>query len=377
MSSIKLHPFLESMRTQISLNPRTILFPEAHDQRILKAACILAQEAICTPVLVGSADTRVALKKTLANLYKDTHKQCDCTLEIKDIAPEDLLESDTYEDICTELSLTRQCLIYVTSDDTTLQELLGAALFELRKHKGLELTQALEYAQNPLYCANLLLKRGLAHGMVAGAATSTTDVLRAALQIIKCAPNSSLVSSFFIMGLQDSCFGEDGLMLFSDCGLEIQPNAERLAHIAIESSRSFEQLTGKEPRVALLSHSSHGSTAANPDQAKVQEALSIAQGIDASLCIDGELQLDAAIIPEIAASKTPQSPLQGRANCLIFPDLDAGNIGYKLVQRLAHAHAWGPITQGLAKPINDLSRGCSVDDIIGVTLITCAQAKEL
>ena len=248
------------------------------------------------------------------------------------------------------------------------------ALYELRRHKGMTPEQALALMDDVLYFGVMMVKQGLADGMVAGACHATGDVLRPSLQILKTAPGVKLVSSFFVMCVPDCDLGSDGTFLFSDCGLEVQPDSEKLAHIAVNSAKSWKALMGEEPRVALLSHSSHGS-AKNADAAKVVEATEIAKALAPELALDGELQLDAAIVESVGASKAPDSPVAGRANVLIFPDLDAGNIGYKLVQRLAKAEAYGPVTQGIAAPVNDLSRGCVADDIVGVIAITCVQAQ--
>jgi phosphate acetyltransferase len=218
-----------------------------------------------------------------------------------------------------------------------------------------------------------MVKAGDADGMVSGAVHSTADTLRPSLQILKTAPGTKLVSSFFIIVVPNCDFGDQGTFIFSDCGLVQNPNAEELAAIAGSSAKSFEALVGKEPLVAMLSHSTKGS-AAHPDVDKVLEATKIAKELYPNYKIDGEYQLDAAIVPSVGASKAPGSDIAGKANVLIFPDLDAGNIGYKLAQRLAKAEAYGPVTQGIAKPVNDLSRGCSADDIVGVIAITAVQA---
>ena len=251
----------------------------------------------------------------------------------------------------------------------------AAKLYELRKHKGMTEEQALALMDNVLYFGNMIVKNGDADGMVCGACHSTSDVLRAALQVLKTAPGVKLVSAFFVMVVPDCVYGQDGTFIFADCGLEIQPDAEKLAHIAVNSAQSWRTLMGTEPTVALLSHSTKGSAVATADRAKVEEATALAKELAPELALDGELQLDAAIVPSVGSSKAPDSPVAGKANVLVFPDLDAGNIGYKLVQRLAKAEAYGPITQGLAAPVNDLSRGCSAEDIVGVIGITCVQAQ--
>ena len=221
----------------------------------------------------------------------------------------------------------------------------------------------------------MLVKEGYADGVVSGACHSTANTLRPSLQIIKTEPGVSLVSAFFLMVVPNCEYGENGVFIFSDSGLVQNPTSEELATIAGTSAKTFELLVEKEPIVALLSHSTKGSAKHN-DVDKVIEATKLAQERYKEYVIDGELQLDAAIVPEISKSKAPNSKVEGRANVLIFPDLDAGNIGYKLVQRLAKAEAYGPITQGIAAPINDLSRGCNVEDIVGVVAITCVQANK-
>ena len=225
-----------------------------------------------------------------------------------------------------------------------------------------------------MYYACLMVKAGDADGVVSGACHSTANTLRPSLQIIKTKPGVKLVSSFFVMVVPNCEYGENGVFVFADCGLEQNPDSEKLAAIAQCAAESFELLVEKEPRVALLSHSSMGS-AKHADVDKVVEAVRIAKENAPELKLDGELQLDAAIVPSVGASKAPNSPVAGKANVLVFPDLDAGNIGYKLVQRLAKAEAYGPVTQGIAMPINDLSRGCSAEDIVGVVAITCVQAQ--
>jgi phosphate acetyltransferase len=252
---------------------------------------------------------------------------------------------------------------------------LAQQLFELRQAKGMTQDQAAELILDPLYFGTMMVKSGRVDGAVAGAVNATSAVLRAALQILKTAPGTKLVSSYFIMDVPDCQYGEGGVFLFSDCGLVENPDAEMLSEIAISSAGSFEALVGKPAQVAMLSYSSHGS-ANSPLTEKVVEATRIARSKRPDIALDGELQLDAAIVDSIGRSKAPSSEVAGKANCLIFPDLNSGNIAYKLTERLAKAEAYGPITQGIAAPINDLSRGCSVEDIVGVAAITALQAAD-
>ncbi len=224
------------------------------------------------------------------------------------------------------------------------------------------------------YYGCLMIKNGDADGMVSGACHSTADTLRPCLQIIKTKPGTKLVSAFFLMVVPNCEYGANGTFVFADSGLNQNPSPEELAAIAKSSAETFELLVGEEPVVAMLSHSTMGS-AKHADVDKVVEATKIAKEEYKDLKVDGELQLDAAIVPSVGASKAPNSEVAGKANVLVFPDLDAGNIGYKLVQRLAKAEAYGPVTQGIAKPVNDLSRGCSAEDIVGVVAITAVQAQ--
>ena len=248
-------------------------------------------------------------------------------------------------------------------------------LVELRQKKGMTQEQAREIMLNQrTYYGVMMVKMGDADGMVSGACHSTADTLRPSLQILKTKPGTKLVSAFFLMEVPNCEYGENGTFVFGDCGLNQNPTSEELAAIAVSSAESFKMLVGKEPKVAMLSHSSMGS-AKHADVDKVVEAVKIAKETAPELMLDGELQLDAAIVPSVGASKAPNSQVPGQANVLIFPDLDAGNIGYKLVQRLAKAEAYGPMTQGIAAPVNDLSRGCSASDIVGVTAITAVQCQ--
>lgn len=324
--------FLQTMIERAKASKQTIVLPEGMDARTLQAAEKIIEQDIAKVIVLGNADEIKASGYHLEGA--------------------EIIDPSTSE----------------------IREELANLLYETRKAKGMTLEQAFELIENVLYFGVMMVKTGRADGMVAGACHSTGDVLRPCLQILKTAPGVKLVSSFFIMIVPDCDLGENGTFLFSDCGLEVQPDAERLAHIAVNSAKSWKTLVGTEPQVAMISHSSYGS-AKNDDAFKVVKATALAKELDPDIALDGELQLDAAIVPEIGKAKAPQSQVAGQANVLIFPDLDAGNIGYKLVQRLAKAEAYGPITQGLAAPVNDLSRGCSADDIVGVVTITCVQAQ--
>ncbi len=263
-------------------------------------------------------------------------------------------------------------IIIIGKDDVLKETAKG---FDIRKNKGLTYDEAKKYLLTDyMYYACMLVKTGRADGVVSGACHSTANTLRPALQIIKTKPGVLLVSAFFLMVVPNCEYGTNGTFIFADAGLEQNPTPERLAAIAGSSAESFKLLVQNEPIVAMLSHSTKGS-AKHADVDKVVEATRIAKTNFPQFKIDGELQLDAAIVPSVAASKAPDSEVAGHANVLVFPDLDAGNIGYKLVQRLAKAEAYGPITQGIAAPINDLSRGCSAEDVVGVIAITAVQAQ--
>ncbi len=252
------------------------------------------------------------------------------------------------------------------------RQAVAEELFNLRKAKGLTEEQAETLALNPLYFGVMMVHMGEADGMVAGAINSTGDVLRPALQILKTAPGIKIVSSFFIMSVPDSAYGNKGMFVFSDCAMNIDPTSEELSEIAIASANSYKSFLNDTPRVAMLSHSTYGSSK-GPMVDKVREAAKLVKEKAPDLSVDGELQLDAAIIPSIGKLKAPTSEVAGSANVLVFPTLDAANIGYKLVERLAKAEAYGPVTQGIRKPVNDLSRGCSAKDIRAVVAITCVQ----
>ena len=327
--------FIDEIKTKAKADLKTIVLPETEDVRTYEAAEAILKERTAKLVLIGSEE-EVAKNKGNFDISG---------AQIVDPAKSEKTES------------------YI------------AKLVELRQKKGMTEEQARELLlTNYPYYGVMMVKMGDADGMVSGACHSTADTLRPCLQILKTKPGTKLVSAFFIMVVPDCEMGENGTFVFGDCGLNQNPSPEELAAIAISSAESFKQLVGAEPRVAMLSHSSMGS-AKHDDVTKVVEAVKIAKAEAPDLMLDGELQLDAAIVPSVGASKAPQSPVAGKANVLIFPDLDAGNIGYKLVQRLAKAEAYGPMTQGIAAPVNDLSRGCSAKDIEGVVAITAVQCQ--
>lgn len=327
--------FLDRITQRAKESKKTIVLPESTDIRTIKAAAMVLEQGYANIVLVGEVDKINALKGDL---------------NIEGAKIENPLKSDKIDD-------------YVNT------------LYELRKHKGMTIEKAREIMKDPLYWGVMMVKKGEADGMVAGAINSTANTLRPALQILKTAPNVKLVSAFFIMCVPDCEYGHKGTFLYADSGLVENPNAEELSEIAICSAKTFKTLVEAEPKVAMLSYSSYGSAKSELVD-KVVEATRLAKEKAPELLLDGELQVDAAIVPEIAKAKAKDSPIQGQANVLVFPDLNSGNIAYKLTQRLAKAEAYGPITQGIAKPINDLSRGCSAEDIAGVVAITAVQAQE-
>ncbi len=326
--------FIDNIITRAKADKKTIVLPETMDDRVLGAAEKIVNEDVANVILIGNK--------------------------------EEILEKN---------SSLNKCVIIDPIEDSVLTDELTLKLYDLRKEKGLSEEEARKLlTEDYMYFACMLVKTGRADGVVSGACHSTANTLRPALQIIKTKENCKLVSAFFLMVVPDCQYGSNGTFIFADSGLVQDPTSEELAYIANSSADSFELLVQDKARVAMLSHSSMGS-AKHELVDKVVNGVNLAKEMYPKLEIDGELQLDAAIVPEVANSKAPNSKVAGHANVLIFPNLDAGNIGYKLVQRLAKAEAYGPITQGIAAPINDLSRGCSVDDIVGVVAITCVQAQ--
>lgn len=327
--------FLDNVKARARANKKTIVLPESMDRRTFEAAAVVLKEDLANLVIIGSPEEVAANSEGLD------------------------VSAATYIDPAT----SEKTAVYTEQ------------LYEMRKAKGMTPEQAKTLLTTDyMYFACMMVKNGEADGVVSGACHSTANTLRPSLQIIKTAPGTKLVSTFFVMVVPNCDLGENGTFVFSDCGLNQNPNPEELAAIAGSSAKSFEMLVGAEPRVAMLSHSSMGS-AKHADVDKVVEATRIAKEQYSDLKLDGELQADAAMVASVGASKAPNSDVAGKANVLIFPDLDAGNIGYKLVQRLAKAEAYGPMCQGIAAPINDLSRGCSSEDIVGVIAITAVQAQ--
>ena len=329
--------FIEQIKQRAKKERKTIVLPEATDVRILEAAQIVKKEGYAKVILIGNEE------------------------EVRKLANEKNIELGETE------------IIDPSKSEET--ERYAKELYELRKAKGMTEEQANQLVLEPVYYGMMMVKLDEADGLVSGAAHSTSDTLRPALQILKTAPGTKLVSAFFVMVVPDCKYGENGTFIFADSGLNEEPDSEKLSEIAISSSKSFEQLVGKEPKVAMLSYSTYGSAHSTSTE-KIIEATKLVKEKEPKLLVDGELQLDAAIVPEVAEFKAKGSPLKGEANVLVFPDLGAGNIGYKLVQRLAKAEAYGPLCQGIAKPVNDLSRGCSSEDVAGVVAITAVQAQQ-
>lgn len=329
--------FIETIKNKAKSEMKTIILPEAEDIRVLEATEKVGKEGFAKIILVGNTE------------------------KTKEIAKENNIDISSAEIIDPESS--------------EKYEEYAKAFYELRKAKGITEDEARKILKNPVYFGMMMVKQGDADGLVSGAAHSTSDTLRPALQILKTAPGTKLVSAFFLMNVPNCEYGEDGVFVFADSGLNENPDSDKLAEIAASSAKSFEQLIGKEAKVGMLSYSTYGSAKSELTE-KVIEATKFLKERYPEIKADGELQLDAAIIPEIAKSKAPGSEVAGHCNTLVFPNLDAGNIGYKLVQRLAKAEAYGPLCQGIAKPVNDLSRGCSSDDIVGVVAITAVQGQE-
>ena len=328
--------FIDGIKERARKDIKKIVLPEASDIRVITAAATVLKEEFAEVVLVGNEE----------NILKMANEN--------------------------GLDISKAIIVNPLNSEKTSE--YAEKLYELRKAKGMTLEQAQELVKDEVYFGMMMVKEQEADGLVSGAIHSTSDTLRPALQILKTAPGTKLVSAFFLMVVPNCEYGEDGVFVFGDCGLNENPTAEQLAEIANSSSQSFKQLVGKEAKVAMLSYSTMGSAKSELTQ-KVIDATNIVKENYPEIKVDGEMQLDAAIVPSVGKSKAPNSEIAGCANTLIFPDLNAGNIGYKLTQRLAKAEAYGPLCQGIARPVNDLSRGCSAEDIAGVVAITAVQAQ--
>ena len=325
---------IDKIKAKAKADVKHIVLPEGEETRNAQAAAIIAKEGLAKLTLLGNPE------------------------KVKAAANGASLEGVEIIDPAT----SEKCAEYAN------------LLYELRKAKGMTEEKAAQLVKDPMYYGVMMVKSGDADGLVSGAIHSTGDMLRPALQIIKSKPGIKTVSSCFLMETPNKQYGDDGIMIFADCAVNIDPDATALANIAIGAAESARALAGIEPRVAMLSFSTKGS-AKHDVVTKVQEATRIAHEMAPELMLDGELQLDAALVEKVGQLKAPGSAVAGKANTLIFPSLEAGNIGYKLVQRLGNAEAYGPILQGIAKPCNDLSRGCSVDDIVATVAITAVQAQ--
>ena len=319
--------FLDRMKAAAKADKKTIVLPEGEDPRTIEAAKKIVEEGLANLIILGDPAEIDVPGATVIN-------------------PRTAERKEDY----------------------------AAKFAELRAKKGVTLPEAREQMNDATYFGTMMVKMGDADGLVSGACHSTANTLRPALQILKTAPGTKLVSAFFIMCTKTPEYGENGTLLFADCGLNINPTADELSEIAIASAGSWKKYMSSEPKVAMLSFSTMGS-AKGDVPAKVQEAVQLANEKAPELALDGDLQLDAALVKSVAELKAPHSSVAGNANILVFPDLESGNIGYKLVQRFAGAEAYGPVLQGIAKPVNDLSRGCSADDIVGVVAITAVQAQ--
>ena len=320
--------FLARMKSAAKADKKTIVLPEGEDPRTIEAAKKIVEEGLANLIILGDPEQ----------------------ISVEGVTVIDPKTAEKHEAYAEKFA-------------------------ELRAKKGVTIEQAREQMNDATYFGTMMVKMGDADGLVSGACHSTANTLRPALQILKTAPGTKLVSAFFIMCTKSPEFGADGTLLFADCGLNINPNADELSEIALASAESWKAfMPGEEPKVAMLSFSTMGS-AKGDVPTKVQEAVKLANEKNPELALDGDLQLDAALVQSVADLKAPNSSVAGNANILVFPDLEAGNIGYKLVQRFGGAEAYGPVLQGIAKPVNDLSRGCSADDIVGVVAITAVQAQ--
>lgn len=330
-------PVMNKLSARAKANPQRIVFPEGEDERVIKAATRLAQDELIKPILVGNQEMITNQAQSLA----------------VDLSTLEILDPNTFED----------------------HSYFASCLFELRQKKGMTLEKAHAAVKEPLWFATLMVRLGLADGLVGGAVHTTADMVRAAIQGIGLAPDCRLVSSCFIIIPHNKLAPELHPMVFSDCALVIAPNNEEMAEIALSAADTARRLLDVEPRVGMLSFSTNNS--AHHDHVdRVASATQMVKARDPELLIDGELQLDAALVPEIAQRKLKHSMTNSRANVLVFPSLEAGNIGYKIAERIGGARAIGPILQGLAKPANDLSRGCSTDDIYNTAIVTAVQALE-
>jgi len=322
---------IDEIRSKAKSLNKTIILPESQDTRVLEAAQELIKNKIVKVILIGEAD------------------------KIKKDAQDNGINLDGAE--------------IISVNDPRYKDAFAQKYYELRKTKGVNLDDAKKAMQNSIFFAAMLVKEEIADGYVAGSIATTGDTLRPALQIIRTAPGIKTVSSYFLMVVPDNSFGVNGSLLFADCAIVPDPNAEQLAEIAVCTAQNCKKLLGADPKVAMLAFSTKGS-AKHESVDKVIEATEIVKKTQPEIAVDGEIQFDAAIIPSVGKKKAPGSPLEGQANVLIFPDLNSGNIAYKAVQRLAKAEAIGPVVQGIAKPVNDLSRGCSVSDIVNTVAIT-------